>query len=43
MPLSEVTYASKMRDNDHVLELLDHSEDDHCHYLASPLARGSGA
>ncbi|EER20565.1 MAP kinase-interacting serine/threonine-protein kinase, putative [Perkinsus marinus ATCC 50983] len=40
MPLSEVTYASKMRDNDHVLELLDHSEDDHCHYLASPLARG---
>ncbi|KAF4682513.1 hypothetical protein FOZ60_010448 [Perkinsus olseni] len=40
MPLSEVTFASKMRENDHVLELLDHSEDDHCHYLASPLARG---
>ncbi|KAF4686158.1 hypothetical protein FOZ60_005598 [Perkinsus olseni] len=40
MPLSEVAFASKMRENDHVLELLDHSEDDHCHYLASPLARG---
>lgn len=40
MPLSEVTFAAKMRDNGYVLELMDRSEDDHCHYLVSPLARG---
>ncbi|KAF4656004.1 hypothetical protein FOL47_009195 [Perkinsus chesapeaki] len=39
-PLSEVMFASKMKENQYVLELLDHTEDDHCHYLASPLARG---